>query len=196
MAIKKLKSAASSAPKFKKKGNEKQYKVNSQVLDDVQSASSFLAATPPQVNKALEELKEGEKKLAHRNKLILIADSAEESWEVVNEYLRRDLADDSNDDKRIRQAETRASQKRRRAQSQKKRPNFSQGSSYPRFYGALRASSPVPTALQNPYTGSWPKASPGLRGGSCFACGKFGHFRSQCPVLNYQSSVNQPNKRV
>ena len=90
LAIKKL--AASSAPKFKRKGNEKQYEVNSQVLDHVQSASSFLAATPPQVDKALEELKEGEKKLAHRNKLILIADSAEEGWEVVNEYQRRDLA--------------------------------------------------------------------------------------------------------
>ena len=138
-----VKSAASPAPKFKKKGNEKQFEVNSQVLDNVQSASSILTATPPRVDKALEELKEREKKLAHRNKLILIADSAEEGWEVVNEYQRRDLADDSDDDKRIRQAETRASQKRRRAQSQKKTPNLSQGSSFPRFSGAPRASSPV-----------------------------------------------------
>ena len=144
LAIKKLKSTASSAPKFKKKGNEKQYEVNSLVLDHVQSASSFLAATPPQVEKALEELKEGEKKLAHRNKLILIADSAEEGWEVVNEYQRRDLADDSDDDKRIRQAESRASQKRRRAQSQKRRLNFSQGSSYPLFPTGPRGCSPVP----------------------------------------------------
>ena len=66
------------------------------------------------MDKALEELKEGEKKLAHRSKLILIADSAEEGWDVVNEYQRRDLADDSDDNKRIRQAEARASQKRRR----------------------------------------------------------------------------------
>ena len=125
LVIKKLKSAASLAHKFKKEGNEKQYKVNSQVLDHVQSASSFLAPTPSQVDKALKELKEGEKKLAHRNKLILFADSAKEGWEVVNEYQRRDLADDSDDNKRIQQAETRASQKRRHAQSQKKRPNFS-----------------------------------------------------------------------
>ena len=117
LAIKKLKSTASSAPKFTKKGNGKQYEVNLQVLDHVQSASSFLAATSPQVEKALEELKEGEKKLSHRNKLILIADSAEEVWEVVNEYQRRDLANDSDDDKRIRRAESRASQKRRCAQS-------------------------------------------------------------------------------
>ena len=96
------------------------------------------------MDKALEELKEGEKKLAHRNKLILIVDSAEEGWEVVNKYQHRDLADDSDDDKRIRQAEARASQKRRHAQSQKKRPNFSQGSSFPQFSSAPRASSPVP----------------------------------------------------
>ena len=204
LAIKKLTSTASSTPKFKKKGNEKQFEVNSQVLDHVHSASSFLTATPPQVEKALEELKEGEKKLAHRNKLILIADSAEEGWEVVNEYQRRDLAEDSDDDKRIRRAEARAFQKRRRAQSQKKRPNFSQGLPYPPFTSTVRASSPVPllqpsvfpAAFQNPYTGSWPKASPGLRGGSCFACGKFGHFRSQFPVPNYQPSANQPNKSL
>ena len=144
LAIKKLKSTASSTPKFKKKGNEKQFEVNSQVLDRVQSAFSFLAAIPPRVEKALEELKEGEKKLAHRNKLILIADSAHEGWEVVNEYQRRDVAEDSDDDKRIRQAEARASQKRRRAQSQKKRPNFSQWLPYPLFSSTVRASSSVP----------------------------------------------------
>ena len=58
IAIKKLRSTALSTPKLKKKGNEKQFEANSQVLDHVQSASSFLAATPPQVEKALEELKQ------------------------------------------------------------------------------------------------------------------------------------------
>ena len=48
-----------------------------------------------QAEKAVEELKEGEKKLAHTNKLILIADSAGEDWGVVDGYERRDLADDS-----------------------------------------------------------------------------------------------------
>ena len=57
-AIKKLKSAASSLPKFKRKANEKQFEVNSQILNHVQSASSLLRSTPPQVEKALEELKE------------------------------------------------------------------------------------------------------------------------------------------
>ncbi|CAH3032798.1 unnamed protein product, partial [Porites lobata] len=104
-ALKKLKTATASVPNFKKKGNEKQFLLNSEVLEHVRSASTALQASSPQVEKALEELKEGEKKLSYRNKLILVADSSEEGWEVVNEYQRRDLADDSDDDKRIRQAE-------------------------------------------------------------------------------------------
>ena len=106
-ALKKLKTATAGVPKFKKKGNEKQFLLNSEVLEHVQSASTALQASSPQVEKALEELKKGEKKLSHRNKLILIADSSEEGWKVVNEYQGRDLADDNDDDKRIRQAEVR-----------------------------------------------------------------------------------------
>ena len=85
---KKLKTATASVPKFKKKGNEKQFLINSEVLEHVpQSASTALQASSPQVEKALEEIKEGEKKLSHRNKLILITDSSKQGWEVVNEYL-------------------------------------------------------------------------------------------------------------
>ena len=58
LAIKKLRSTALSTPKLKKKGIGKQFEANSQDLDHVQSASSFLAATPPQVEKAFEELRE------------------------------------------------------------------------------------------------------------------------------------------
>ena len=98
--------------------------LNSEVLEHVQSASTALPASSPQVEKVLEELNKSEKKLSHRNKLILIADSSEEKWEVVSEYQRRDLADDSDDDKRIRQAEARASHKRRRAQLTKTSSSF------------------------------------------------------------------------
>ena len=94
-----LRSTASSLPIVKKKSNEKQFALYEQVLDHLQSASSVLWSTPPQVEKAVEELKGGKKKLAHSNKLILIADSAEEGREVVNENERRDLADDGDDDK-------------------------------------------------------------------------------------------------
>ena len=213
-ALKKFKSAAASVPKFQKKGNEKQFLLNTEVLEHVQSASSFLQATPPQVDKALEDLKEGEKKLANRNKLILIADSSEQGWDVVNEYERKDLADDSDDDKRIRQAETRAFQKRRRVQSAKKT-----ATSYSSQRSSNQANKALPSILYTPpgYSSSvsilqfsvspavgrglfnssyWPRASRGFRGGCCFSCGSFGHYRNQCPELNAQLSANQPSKRA
>ena len=166
----------------------------------------------PQVEKALEELKEGEKKLSHRNKLILIADSSEEGWEVVNEYQRRDLADDNDDDKRIRQAGVRASQKRQRAQLAKKSSSFRpQKPSTPLVpslpYVVSGYDTPVSPSypaislqgsnFSNPFGAvHWPKAHCGSRVGSCFACGSFGHFRNQCPALQAQLSASQPGKRT
>ncbi|CAH3141455.1 unnamed protein product, partial [Pocillopora meandrina] len=167
---KRLRSTASSTPKFKKKSNEKQVEVSTQVPHHVQAASSFLLSMTPQAEKAVEELKEGEKKLAHTNKLILIADSAGEDWGVVDGYERRDLADDGNDDKRIRKAEVRAYQKRRRAQSQRKTTLTSQRSFYPALSSVMCNSPAVvhspnlflqtPAPSQNTSSTNWPRSSP------------------------------------
>ena len=167
---KRLRSTASSTPKFKKKSNEKQVEVSTQVPHHVQAASSFLLSMTPQAEKAVEELKEGEKKLAHTNKLILIADSTGEDRGVVDGYEHRD----SNDDKRIRQAEVRAYQKRRRAQSQRKTTLTSQRSFYPALSSVMCNSSAVvrspnlflqtpalpATASQNTSSTNWPRSSP------------------------------------
>lgn len=81
--------------------------MNSYVCDHIQSAS-YTASS-----------RKGGRKLAQRNKLIRIADSSEDSRQVVNEYERRDLADDSDDDKRLRCAGSIASQKRQCTSSRK-----------------------------------------------------------------------------
>ena len=200
---KRLRSTASSTPKFKKKSNEKQVEVSTQVPHHVQAASSFLLSMTPQAEKAVEELKEGEKKLAHTNKLILIANSAGEDWGVVDGYERRDLPDDSNDDKRIRQAEVRAYQKYRRAQSQRKTTLTSQRSFYPALSSVMCNSSAVvhspnlflqtpalpATASQNTSSTNWPRSSPPCED-PVFACRRFGHFRSQCPFRGVQPSAS------
>ena len=46
--------------------------------------------------------------IEYKNKLILIADSSESTWNTVQEYKKRDLADDSDDEKKLRMAENRA----------------------------------------------------------------------------------------
>ena len=79
-----MKASASSASKFKKKGNKKQFEVNNQVLEHIETASSLLESTPSQVEKALSEL---------------IADSVKNCWEMVSEYECKDVADESDDEK-------------------------------------------------------------------------------------------------
>ena len=198
MAIRKLKSLATTAPKFKKKRTDKQFDENSHVLDHIQSASSFLNSTPAQVEKALDELKEGEKKLPQRNKLNGIADSSEDGWEAVNE--RPPFADDSDDNKRQRRAETRASQNigvypLRRVQL------FSIASRRPSVVFLLFLSiyqepllTSQPTKVGCPFLRAI--IFPSIAVSEEVPVFLVGHFRSQCPVLTVQSSSSQPNKRV
>ena len=125
---------------------------------------------------------------------------------------RRDLADDNDDDKLIRQAGARASQKRQHAQLAKKRSSFRpQKPSTPLVpslpYVVSGYDTPVSPSYPaislpgsnffNPFGAvHWPKAHRGSHIGSCFACGSFGHFRNQCPALQAQLSASQPGKRM
>lgn len=59
---------------FKCKGNEKQHTFNEEVRDKIESATKALSATPPAEEKAMESLKEGEKLITVRQKIIRIAD--------------------------------------------------------------------------------------------------------------------------
>ena len=55
----------------------------------------------------------------------------------------------------------------------------------------------LPPQPRRIYTSStaWPRSSSALRR-SCFACGKFGHFGSQCPFRGVQPSASQPSERI
>ena len=86
---------------FKRKGNERQYVFNEGVRDKIESATKALSATPPVVEKAMESLKEGEKLITARQKLIRIADRSEYGWNTVAEYEEDELADGSDDEKRL-----------------------------------------------------------------------------------------------
>ena len=102
--IKKLKH--SEPHKFKRKANEDQYKFNlklGKTLDNVKSA-----AQKSQLEKLKSELDEGEELLLERQKDILLADKSESGWFTVEEYKKHDLAENSDDEKRIFSAERRA----------------------------------------------------------------------------------------
>eukprot|EP00731_Ephydatia_muelleri_P008531 Em0004g869a len=105
---------------FNKKGHEDQFQFNDGVVDRMDEAESHLAraarnlADGPAkdaVEKAREAVREGKNQLAHRQKLIKLADRSELGWHVVNEYETDVLADNPEDERRLENAEKAAERK-------------------------------------------------------------------------------------
>ena len=63
------------------------------------------------ISKAKEKLAEGMSLLNYRQKIIKIADSSDLGWRVVQEYEANPLADDSEDERKLFKAESRAERK-------------------------------------------------------------------------------------
>ncbi|PFX12038.1 hypothetical protein AWC38_SpisGene24063, partial [Stylophora pistillata] len=72
-------------------------------LDDT---AHFLAAWD--VEKAGEKVEELKKSLRHRQKIIKLADKSEAGWLAVKEHQTEELANDSEDEKRIKKSQERA----------------------------------------------------------------------------------------
>ena len=99
---------------FRKKGNEDQYKVNAKVNEKISEAKAELEVIMTEDNRietALRKIDEGIDIIKDRQKLILMADSFETGWAAVKEYTRNELAEDSEDEKRMLRATARAVKK-------------------------------------------------------------------------------------
>ena len=92
---------------YKKKALEEQACFNAQVEESVQDAHDAFAAIEdsPAIQRAREALEKGARLLADRQKLIKIVDRSDNGWGVVAEYTADELAEDSDDEKRIEKAE-------------------------------------------------------------------------------------------
>ena len=101
------------------KSHEKQYCFNETVKDKIQEAQTVLNQSAPALEKAKSALTEGEKLIDERQKQIRIADRSEYRWAKVEEYLDDELADNSDDEKRMYKAELRAGRKRKAAEAAK-----------------------------------------------------------------------------
>ena len=188
-AAKALKRARYEKPyEFKRKGNEEQASFNAKLDETVAEAEAELAeagtSAAPALQRAMDAVKQGRRLIAERQKLIKIADRSEYGWGVVTEYTTDELAEGSDDEKRLERAEKAAEQKA--AKRRKKRAGSTSG----RPRGQPRPSAPVtmaaPTAsLQcQATTTRRPGAAtaPMQRAvGPCFACGEMGHLRVHCP---------------
>ncbi|KAK3102109.1 hypothetical protein FSP39_008866 [Pinctada imbricata] len=109
--LNKIEETLNDSYKFKKKGNEAQFKHNNKVMTKLQEADKLLTdenLTEDSILSCRERISEGITVVKHRQKLIKMADSHEAGWRVVQEYESNPLADD---EKRIQKAQYRAERK-------------------------------------------------------------------------------------
>ena len=160
--------------RFKKKANEDQYKFNLKVSDAIEEAKTSCLAQ--KFDKVKQSLEKGESLLAERQKHILLADKSDFGWLTIQEYKKNDLADDSDDEKKIIRAEA-------RARTQAKQNSLKNKS---KFAGSKREfSRSLPVAASStaePVTRPIPTIDTQFGSqtepGCCFACNKPGHWRA------------------
>ena len=167
--------------KFNKEGNKIQYNFNAELLGDLNklqrrvSDSSSLGIISALVTKLIK-----------RNKLIRIADKSPTGSSTVREYESDDLASDSDDEKRLRQAENRA------MRAIKEKLRFQPYTKPP--VSTSTASDGWAAPPNRPFRSYKRKeASPY---DVCFKCHKLGHWKSTCtaPSKSGYSSTNIPTQ--
>ena len=108
---------------FRNKGNKQQYEFNLEQLAKLEEAKSLLEIGS--VRRLTKKIDEVISDIQKRNKLIRLADRSAGGWMTVQEYMPDELASDSDDSRKMHEAENRATKKRKLAFPRKPSSTFS-----------------------------------------------------------------------
>lgn len=193
--VKKVKEDQST--KWKKVGNEKQYKFNDSL--EAKFDSAIAAIDKKKLEKAKQGLQEGKKLLAERQKLIKLADRSECGWATVLAYVTDDLADTAEDERRISKAgksakktiEAKREKSRFRSTSFKSNRFASHSNSSQTRSSTDDSFKSFQQSFQQPFQFRQPTFYPGTfrrrpQAGVCFACGMEGHWTLEKQLPQHQ----------
>lgn len=201
LSAKQPKDKCLTATTLKKKGLQNQLDFNLELYQSVDVIATLAKDTGEIA--IIEQCEIIENKIKKRNKLIRIADRSEYGWKTVIEYDQDQLASDDEDNKRIKMAEKEASRKAKSAYKPYYSKNNNRRTPFP------TATVSAPPEFGGPATNAGPtrpffnqlfrdtRYQPYRRSGAasnraeqqCFACGKFGHYRSDCPHDIYKNDT-------
>lgn len=116
--------------------------------------------------------------IKNRQKLIKLADSSEAGWRVVDGYVSNSLAEDSDDEKKIYKAQTRAESKLKKEKT--KRRTDQRFTPY-EHKKSTPTRNPIPVSINNP-----------IRSGRCFNYNEKGHWRREClkQTVEHRNKIN------
>ena len=188
---------------FGNKGNKQQYEFNLEQLAKLEEAKSLLEIGS--VRRLTKKIDEVISDIQKRNKLIRLADRSAGGWMIVQEYMPDELASDSDESRKMRQAENRATKKRKLASSKKPSSTFSSatqfhqinsGNATPSYAGNQFRNAPLSSQRQG-----WNPLQPNNFGrfqnptNHCYNCGELGHWKHSCPKKNIiQQTRGQPQQ--
>ena len=178
---------------WKKEGLRKQDEIAQKVLHKLDMALNNLATS--QYVQVRDLIVSAREVLRQRVKELRIADSSEAGWETVNVYRTHPVAEDSDDDRKIRKAEKLAKE-RLAVRTRKSRGNRRGGFNrrpFNRNWGPRDDYNPQYRDPTYRGTGSGRSLDQGQRNTYypnrrrpssntiCFHCGQTGHWQDQCP---------------
>lgn len=160
---------------FKFEGNRHNYEFLQAILASVRKLQSKIDTDPEGAKRSLGKL---DKTLAHRIKMILFADSSSAGWRAVDEYESQGIADDSDDERKMRRSE-RAAEAKLKGATATKRNAFASASKttatkLPSLLDGINMQDLKQVLFRNQRGGIEAGAS------GCYKCGKPGHMAKDC----------------